>query len=257
MNGGLRLLLGPDRPRKLQRIQQLERELGVGPLDRHQADGADANTAALVALCRQQPAMGRARLIVVDRADRLSSQAAEALLQHAEAIAQTACVVLLADAEFSVRHPFARAGASLPVERFAARESPAAKPFALVEALGRRDAAGALEAMQDQVLAGKEPLELLSLVSWQVQRWVLVKRLLAAGLSPEQAGTGLKAWQVERICTEIAGRSLDDLQQLLARCWRVERDIKRGRVLPAVEVEALVLEVCLGEPVDAHREAGL
>ena len=247
---GLHLLLGPDRSKKLERVQQLERELGVGALDRHQLDAATAPAQELLALCRQQPAASRARLIVVDRAERLSEACVEALLQHAETIAQSACVVLLVETELSVRHPLARAAELMRAERFAARETPVVKPFALVEALGRRDAAEALAAAQDQLLAGKDPLELFSLIAWQLQRWVLVKRWVLAGRRPEQvaAATGLKPWQVERIRGEVADRSLASLQGLLSRCWQVEHDVKRGRAMAPLALDALMLEVCAGEP---------
>ena len=244
--GGLYLFLGPDRVRKLQRIQALERSLGIGPLDRHQLDGADVSGAQLLALCRQQPAESPLRLVVVDQAHRLDAACVDGLLRQAPVIAQNTCLVLLVEGELGFRHPLIRAGTAMTTEQFSARESVAAKPFALTDALGLRDPAAALGAMRDQVLAGRDPLEILPLIAWQVQRWVVVKRLLEADSSVESivAVTGLRLWQVERLRSEVARRSLESLQQLLERCWQADAKAKTGRTIPELTLEGLVVEIC-------------
>ena len=245
---GLQLFLGPDRPRKLQRIQELERTLQVSTLDRHYVDSRSVDADELIGLCRQQPALSRLRLIVIDEAHHLSAAASEGLLRHAAVIAQAACAVLLADREMSLKHPLAQAAheGSVQVVRFAGREAPAAKPFALVEALGARDVTAALQAVRDQINIGKEPLELVGLVAWQLQRWVLVRRLWEAGHSTERiaASAGMHAWQVERIRSEVTARPLASLRHLLQRCWCADVDAKSGRIGSLLVVEQLVLEVC-------------
>lgn len=243
---GIHLFLGPDRAAKLQRIQAIERSLGVRPLDRHHVDAAQCSGAELLALCRQQPADSPVRLIVVEQAQRLDQSTVGALLQHAEVIAKSARLILLVETELSVRHALMHAGASMATERFAPRSTLAAKPFALTDALGTRDAAGALSALHEQLLAGKEPLELLGLVAWQLNRWVLVKRLNALGHGTERiaASTGLKPWQVERAQTEVARRPLEAIQRMLERCWQLDVDAKSGRTIPELAVEQLVVEVC-------------
>ena len=217
-------------------------------------DGADVSAASLFALGRQQPAESPLRLIVVDDANRLAAAAADVLLQHAGVIAKSACVVLLVEAELGARHPLARAlspGGALTIEEFPARSSPAAKPFALTESLGRRDAGAALSAVRDQLMGGKEPLELLGLVAWQLQRWVVVRRLLDAGAPMERiaAMTGMKPWQVERVRSEISRRTLPSLQDLLERCWKLDVDAKSGRAMPELALEQVVLEVCVTSPL--------
>lgn len=267
---GVHLFLGPDRPLKLQRIQSLERSLGIQPFDRHQVDAATTTAAALLALCRQQPATSPVRLIVVDQAHRLDSQGVQALLHHADTIVQVACVILLVESELSVRHALAplmtRAGTggartdeAVTIEQFPGRDTPATKPFAFTDALGNRDVRGALIAVQDQLLAGKDPLELLGLVAWQLNRWVMAKRLRRLGYTGERISVvmGLRPWQVQRMQSDVAGRSLASLQALLARCWRVDVDAKSGRTIPQLAIEALVAEVCLPAPrSEAMRQAG-
>ena len=245
-SAGLFLFLGADRARKLQRVQELERALGVQPFDRHQVDGAATEAKALLALCRQRPAASPLRLVVVDEAQRLNAGCVGALLDAAELIAANAAVVCLAEVELTARQPLNRLVGQVTVERFPGRNVPAVKPFALTEALCSRDVASALKAVQDQLGMGKEPLELLGLIAWQLNRWVTVKRLGAEGYSAERmvSATGLHPWQVQRLQAEVGRRSLASLERLLERCWQLDVDAKRGRAIPELAVEQLVFEVC-------------
>jgi DNA polymerase III delta subunit len=245
---GLHVFLGPDRARKLQRLQEWERALGAGPLDRHDLDAASAAADEVVALARQRPAAAAARLIVIDRAHALGADAVAGLLRHAASVAETACVVCLVEVELGARHALAAAqrDGALTIERFPGRETAAAKPFALADALANADAGEALRALRDQLDAGRDALEVFGLVSWQLQRWVLFKRLARAGPGAEAlaALTGLKPWQAERLRTEVARRSLGQWQRLLAFCWEMEAAAKTGRTPPVLAVERLILEAC-------------
>lgn len=244
--GGVSLFIGTDRVGKLQRIQQIERALTIQPLDRHHVDAGAMTSAQLLALCRQQPAVSPLRLIIVEEAHRLDRSGVEALLHHAAVIAQSAYVALLVEVELSERYAISRLAGAVPVERFPGREGPVAKPFALTEALGRADVAGALEAAHAHLVRGKEPLELLGLIAWQLHRWVTAKRLLSTGVGVERLAelAGLRPWQAKRVHTEVTRRSLASLQHLLARCWELDVDAKRGRAIPELAVEELIVEVC-------------
>lgn len=252
MTSGVLLFLGPDRPRKLQRVQEIERSLCVSPFDRHHLDAAVIPSAALAALCRQQPAASARRLVVVDHAERLRADAVDALHEHADAIAATACVILLTEESLSARHALARA-TGLRTEQFPGRDTPAVKPFALIEAMGSRDTAAALASVADQLQAGKDPVELFGLLAWQLQRWVLVKRLMEQGYRTDQivALAGMRDWQVQRIRSEVAGRPLALLDALLERCWELEAEAKTGRIPPLLAIEELVVRVCAPENEDA------
>ena len=265
-HGGIFVWVGADRPRKVQRVQALERSLGIHTLDRHQLDGAVVTPTTLLALCRQQPATSPIRLIVVDQAHRLDRVSVDGLLQHAQTIRTMACVILFLDTDVPARHPLAQVvgrgtaptSSQVVVEEFKERDVPAAKPFAFTDALGQRNIGGALSAASDQLLAGKEPLELLGLVAWQLNRWVMVRRLANLGYSTAkmEAVTGLRGWQVQRLQSEVSGRSTGELDHLLTRCWQLDVDAKQGRTLPQLAIEQLVMEVCVTDVTTSPRAGG-
>lgn len=240
------LLLGPDRPRKLQRIQALARELQVAPLDRHDLDATRITPAELVTLCRQQPALSVVQLIVVDQAHRLARDAIERLAAQAQLIQQVACVVLVTDVELPKTSPLAQASSPWTTELFPARETPHTRPFALIDAIAAHDAARALSVLREQLRLRKDVLELYGLLSWQIQRWLTAKRLVEQGESLAEVAhaLSLRAWQVARLQTELAHWSLGALQRHAQRCWEVERGIKRGRIAGELALEVLVLELC-------------
>jgi hypothetical protein len=259
--------IGPDRVRKLKQLREQERALAIHPLDRHRLSAAGLSTQELMAFCRQQPAASPVRLVVVDDAHQLAAACVEALCRHAATITKTARVILLVDEEPSPRHPLARAcrvdapraGGQAPVgkdrqpetpfalERFPATSEPAARPFALTDALGSGDVAQALAALAEQRGCGREPLELLGVIAWQLQRWVTIRRLKDLGCTPSRmaAMTGLRPWQLERAVRETAFHSLARLQELLARCWRLDVDAKSGRILADLAIDQLVVKICL------------
>lgn len=243
------LLSGPDRAGKLQRIQALERQLSVQSLDRHQLDASTVTLPKLLLLCRQLPAESPRRLVVIDSANRLEPASVEALFAQSETIGQTTTVVFLVESGLSARHPLGRAQEGLVVEHFEARQAPAAKPFALTDALGTRDVPGALSAIHEQRLAGKEPFELLGFLVWQLQRWITVKRLLNARYSADRIAmmTGLKQWQIQRIQSEVRDRPLDSLEKALYSCWRADTDMRQGRNIPDIALEEAVIRICVPE----------
>lgn len=244
--GGLFLLVGPDRARKWQRVQALEQSLGVGVLDQHHLDGTEVGSAELIASCRQSPAVAPFRLIVIDRGERLSRECLSSLIHHRESIIQVACVLILSEASLNKRHALSQFVDQFESEIYPSSDEQAQKPFALTDAMANGDVVNALIVFNDQLALGKEPFEVLGLVTWQAQRWITVKRLLNEGSSPDQimSVVKLKPWQMQRLRKELANRSLNWLQQMLTRCWEVDRDAKSGRTLPSLAVEQLVVSMC-------------
>lgn len=220
--------------------------------------------AGLGTLIRELPASARARLIIIDDAQRLNAACLALLERHAASLA-TSCVILLVDEPLSAKHPLMALKAHATVERFEkpfdAEASESGKgAFGLVEAIGRRDAAAALQVIHEQVAAGKEVVELMGLLVWQLQRWLAVSRLVDAGVARDRIGliAGLKPWQVSRVLAELKGRSTASLKAALDRCLELDTAVKTGRVPPRTALEGWVVELTLGgaEAVEPQHQAG-
>ncbi|GEM_PF-1483690 len=144
------------------------------------------------------------------------------------------------------------------LETFVTPAAPATNTFALVNALAQRDMAAAVQAFHEQLASGKDALEVLGLMIWQVQRWLLVSQLLQAGCADSRIEqvTGIKAWQLGRLRSELAGRPPEHLRQVLRQCWELDVAAKRGQIpLVGVAVEMLVVRMCLSEPQAVSQTA--
>lgn len=243
-------MLGSDRERKRQRLSQLAQTLGVHLLDQQRVAASSLPSMNVGALLRQHPVASRLRLVVIEDAHRMSAAQAALVHAHLAAAAQVACLVLLVEGpdgmSIGAHHPLQALASAGTVERFEAAPSGSPKPFALVEAIARRDTASALEALHEQLREGKEEVEVVGLLVWQLQRWVNAQRGLEAGWSGERLAslTGLKPWQLARGLEDAARWPLERLHQLLQQCWDVDMGIKTGKLLPRVALEALVVQMC-------------
>lgn len=126
--------------------------------------------------------------------------------------------------------------------------------FALANALGRRDVTAALEALDEELMRGREPLEMLGMLGWQLQRWLTVARAREAGLSSAHVATrsGIPSAQVDRILRQLRGRSAESLHQALEACWKLDCSAKRGAAaLVRMELEHLIVQVCHAEAASA------
>lgn len=245
------LLCGPDRSSKLERVSRLAQDLGLGPLDVHRVSADEIPTPDLLSLIRQHPMQGPLRLIVIDEANRLDEACLQALAERWGEFQQTACVVLLmdVDAEREETPSWKALRSGAVVERFGGTAAGAPDHFAWLNAIAQRNAASALRMLHGQLSVGKEPLELLGLLVWQLQRWLTLAHLLAAGASRQEMETvtGWKPWQIQRVGEELKGQSAASLQRALEACWQLDVQAKSGR-LPALTtaLEQLVVRLCLG-----------
>ncbi|MBI3087860.1 MAG: hypothetical protein HYY91_03130 [Candidatus Omnitrophica bacterium] len=244
---GVYLLLGPDRLRKRSRLEALANACAPNLLDRHQFSAAECAPAFLAGLIREQPAAGRCKLIVIDDAHRLSRECVEVLVRHQEVVRQLACVVVMTEHDVEAKHPLTALRPCSTVEEFRDAAPDAKQGFALVEAIGRRDVAAALQAMNRELAEGREAVELFGLLAWQLQRWLTVGHLLERGLPRQQiaAATKLQPWLIERMSGELAGRPTAWLRRMVQRCWERDVGAKTGRVIPRLALEELIVELCL------------
>lgn len=233
-------------------MAQLTKALGVHLLDQQRLSASALASLNVGALLRQHPSAGPLRLVVIDDAHKTPAAQAARLAESLAASAGVACLVLLVDGpdgmSIGAQHPLRELAARATVERFdAAGPSGAPKPFALVEAIARRDTGSALEAMHRQLREGKEEVELVGLLVWQLNRWLSLRRGVEAGWSGARLAelAGVKDWQLERAVQESAAWPAERLAHLLQECWNVDVGIKTGKLVPRVALEALLVQVCL------------
>ena len=229
------VLCGSDRERALARVQELKRALAVELIDQHQVQGSTLRIEELTGLLREPPLASRNRLLLIEEADELDEACVARLMEYGHTSSPSTVLVLLVEAELERTSPWRAVGPQAVVERFTASEQ-APSGFELVNAIARRDAMAALTGLHEQLAAGKELLEVVGLIGWQLQRWLLVKRGAEEGLQP---------WQRDRLRGEVASRSLEWLARSLHRVWEVDVAAKQGR-LPSsrLAVEGLVVELC-------------
>ncbi len=118
--------------------------------------------------------------------------------------------------------------------------------FALGNALQRRDAASALRVARELLESGEEPLSLLAQASWTLSRQLKARRLAEAGVTGEEAFRALKvsSWHNREFLALAARRSERSLVAGLQACVEVEARLKSGTPSPALELRALLLELC-------------
>lgn len=255
--GALLVWLGSDRARKQQQLAAFRTAHHIDLLDRHVLQALGLTPGALLTLAREQPAASPGRLIIVEEAHRLSAACVQALLEWRAAGTGTAWVMLWVEVALEARHPVQALLAQAVVERFegGTDEGTPGSAFMLVDAIGRRDAAGALRIMHQQLLDGKDPLELLGLVAWQLQRWLTVQELSEAGAGPDRiaASAGLQSWQLDKVRPQLAGRSAAELRRHVQQCWDIDVAAKRGRTLVRPALEQLVIALCLPSASSAGK----
>ena len=246
--GNCYLLLGPDRSSKLERVRQLTQQLRLDPLDMHRLSAAETSAPDLLSLIRQHPMKSAVRLIVIDDAHRLDGACLQTLARQQELFQQTACVALMVETALEDTPAWQAMRECAVVEEFAGSVSSAPDHFAWLNAIARRDGPSALQGLHEQLAGGKEALELVGLIVWQVQRWLTLAHLLKAGTPRQEIETitGWKPWQIQRLSEELRGRSVVSLQRALEACWRLDVQAKSGR-LPSLTtaLEQVVVSLCV------------
>lgn len=237
---------GPNRSAKIERIESLRASVPVAPLDYHRLEAGEISGAEFANLARSNPSSSPLRLIVVDRADKISADWAEHLTAQKDAVLANCCMIFLAEKALKTTHPLKFLKKQLQKESFELAEDPASKPFALVEAIGRRDASRSLYVLHQQLQQGKEPFELIGLIAWQLQRWMHLRRLLDTGYSGQRLAKalGVSAWQAKKLQEEVRWRTQPQLSLLLEKTWDCDTAMKTGRAQPLIAMEQLLFELC-------------
>ncbi len=118
--------------------------------------------------------------------------------------------------------------------------------FDLTRAVVERDLASALITL-DRLVAGEEPMRILSVLTTELRRASRVRELSQRGQAPDQIARMLNVprFVVEGLVASTRGPAGDRLPRQLQRCWEVERRLK-SQGEPRAELTALVAELCAG-----------
>lgn len=118
--------------------------------------------------------------------------------------------------------------------------------FDLTRAVERRDVAAALATL-DRLLAGEEPMRILSLLARQLRQVWTARAWLDQGQAPQQIVRMLRVPPSAGDAIMARARDATSLRlsRQLTRCWEVERRLKASGE-PRAEMTALVAELCGG-----------
>jgi DNA polymerase-3 subunit delta len=120
--------------------------------------------------------------------------------------------------------------------------------FDMVESMGRRQAAEALELLHGLWDDGEHPLYVLAMLARQVRLLIQVSELRARSASAlEMAGKlRLQDWQVKRLLAQAAYFSMDQLESAHRAVVDTDWAIKTGEMEGELALDLLVVRLCGG-----------
>jgi DNA polymerase-3 subunit delta len=126
--------------------------------------------------------------------------------------------------------------------------------FTVVDAVGSRDAAGALRALHD-ILATHEPLQVLFMISRQYRLILRAHQLAAQGVRPDGLAErlSLHPYVARKVGEQARGHRADGFPRVFDALAAADRAIKTGSA-PRLVLEMLIVRLCgTGRPVVAGR----
>jgi len=117
-----------------------------------------------------------------------------------------------------------------------------ANVFAMVDALGRRNARKALRILRRLLNQGEHPLALLGMIVRQFRIMIMVKALLGKGYSAKQITQrlSLHPFVVEKAIRQAGNFSMEQLEAIYRRLLELDMEIKTGRTDASVALELLI-----------------
>ncbi len=130
--------------------------------------------------------------------------------------------------------------------------------FELTDALGRRDAKAGLKTL-DNMLANREaPLRLLATLATHVRRLLLAAELGRYYLNNSRelsAKLGIHPYAAEKVASQAGRFSKSELRSALLRLAKTDIELKSARRSDRIIMEEMILDLCLGNPVEGSRAA--
>lgn len=126
----------------------------------------------------------------------------------------------------------------------------------LVEAIGNRDARGAVRAWRARLRAGEDPHRMLPMVSRQVRLLAIAADHLQKGIKGGalQQALGMPQWQADRLGRQAGRWRPAVLREVMAQLAFLDREEKTGGEKLGAALELLIAELAAGrEPTAADR----
>ncbi len=145
-----------------------------------------------------------------------------------------------------------RQGATIRLEDVGAMVAPAQEQsiFELVDALGKRQTATALELLHAQLQHNAQPLYLLAMIARQYRLLLQVRDLAARGLTADQIRAQLKLhpFVAKKVLEQSHNFTIEQLESVYRKLLETDIAIKTSRGDPTVNLDVLVVELTKGRP---------
>lgn len=125
--------------------------------------------------------------------------------------------------------------------------SPEANVFKITEAIGARDAAGALSAAREAVRQGNTPIGIIALIGYQIRNMLLAKAMIIEEKKPIRELTGRlgkAGFRAQRYLAQSRNFTKEELICGLIGVSEADRAIKSGKIPEIYALEKLILELC-------------
>lgn len=134
---------------------------------------------------------------------------------------------------------------TLPKLREILSKVPEISIFAMIEALKQKELALALELFQEQLITGKHPVQILALLSRQINQLLQIKELLGKGYDSKQIALHFKLppFIGEKLSRQSQNFSVDALSQAIIKMANADYLLKSGRSGPYA-LEEVMIDLC-------------
>jgi len=117
--------------------------------------------------------------------------------------------------------------------------------FKTIDAIAEKNKKQALELLHKHLSKGDSPLYLLSMINFQFRNLILIKNLVEKDYTSEkiQKSTKLHPYVVRKSLWQIRKFSSPELKKIYQRIFKVDMDIKRGRIEPELALDLLITAI--------------
>jgi DNA polymerase-3 subunit delta len=118
------------------------------------------------------------------------------------------------------------------------------KIFTLVDAVGKRDARGAMALLQRMLI--DFPIQyIFSMVARQIRQLIIAKEMLASGGNVEaiQSATGVPHFAAKKLAGQCRNFQIEELERIYRRLDRMDEESKTGRGKLEVSLECLIADI--------------